>query len=75
MPAYGTGAFLRSNKGTGKRMKKQDFPIMKKTCLLQAIYELVHMLFSLFAAHGLSEITEGIQGAAVREAIDRKSVV
>lgn len=52
-------------------MKKQDFPIMKKTCLLQAIYELVHMLFSLFAAHGLSEITEGIQGAAVREAMVR----
>lgn len=49
-------------------MKTEKFTIMKKTGLLQATYEFIHMLFSLFAARILSNITDRIQTAAVRTA-------
>ncbi len=44
---------------------------MKKTGLLQAVYELAGMLFSLFTAYSLSGITEKIQASAVGEAMEQ----
>ena len=52
-------------------MNTDRFPVMKKTGLLQAVYELAGMLFSLFTAYSLSGITEKIQASAVGEAMEQ----